>query len=78
MNPVIKTDGTTVTIPTTTGRGRPAKYPWSHLEVGDHFIADLKASASLKSTISTLRQAGRDHLLEIGAAPNTLRVTRTA
>lgn len=59
------------------GSGRPGKYPFAHLDVGDHFIAPHDAHASLKALISQGRKFGREHDLLRGTEVGTFRVMRT-
>lgn len=59
------------------GSGRPGKYPFEFLEVGDHFVAPHEAHASLKALISQGKKFGRGHDLLRGIEIGTFRVMRT-
>ncbi len=63
MYPVIKPDGSKVTPPLHTGRGRPALYPWKYLEVGDHFVASGDDLKSIRVMMSNGRVFGRGQIL---------------
>ena len=76
MISVFKADGTVVPPEAHRGRGRPSVYPFKHLNVGDYFEADCMAISSLTAMISTLRHADREHNIERGVTPGTVRVFR--
>jgi hypothetical protein len=76
MNHVIKRDGTIVEIEDPPRRGRPTKYPWSYLEVGDHFEAPWEAKESLRTKISALRKTGRQYGIYRGTRIGFCRVFR--
>ena len=59
------------------GSGRPGKYPFEFLEVGDHFVAPHEARASLNALISQGKKFGRGHELQRGYQPGTYTITRT-
>lgn len=58
------------------GSGRPGKYPFAHLEVGDHFVAPWRARPSIIALLSQARKFGREHQLGSGDEPNTITITR--
>ena len=76
MSPVIKPDGTIVEIELAPRRGRPPKYPWAYMEVGDHFEAPWEARESLGTKIAALRRTGREPGSWSGFRPGTCRVFR--
>lgn len=78
MTPVIKPDGTTLTPPTATGRGRRPIYPWGHLEVDDHFVVPESARTTILQTLYTAKLFGVVHEIRRGCTPGTLRVFRIA
>ena len=76
MNPVIKADGTVVQINQPRRRGRPSKYPWDYLEVGDHFEAPWEARESLRTKIAALQRSGRRYGVYRGTRAGFYRVFR--
>lgn len=60
------------------GHGRPAKYPFRHLEVGDYFETHSEARRSLATLISQGRLFGRDHRIEPSSEFGRIIVRRTS
>lgn len=76
MHAVHKTDGTIFQPTPAPGRGRPAKYPWEHLEVGDYFKVDFEGITSVKVMISQFKKVGRLHEIERTPEPGVLAIKR--
>ena len=53
-----------VPMPAITNRGRPAKYPWAEMKVGDSFFLKLSKAASVNSMIYS---AGKKHCVRFSA-----------
>lgn len=78
MYPVIRANGEIYHPPRRNfGSGRPTKYPFAHLEVGDHFVAPHADRASIKALMSQGRKFGREHELQRGYEIGTHTITRT-
>ena len=77
MQPVHRADGTIFQPAPRPGRGRPSKYPWVHLEVGDHFRVGLEGISSCKVMISQFKKVGRLHEIERTTEPGMLAIKRT-
>lgn len=61
MYKVERANGETFEPPRHRGSGRPGKYPFAYLEVGDHFVAPSDNIASIDTMISQGRKFGREH-----------------
>ena len=78
MTPLIKSDGTTFLPPVPTGRGRKPKYPWAHIEAGDHFVTDPANMPTLNTVICTLKHAGWQFVIERSSQPGMINIKRIA
>ncbi|MCW1401057.1 hypothetical protein OKA06_01460 [Novosphingobium sp. MW5] len=61
MYNVKRANGDTFEPPMQRGSGRPGKYPFAYLEVGDHFVAPWDDIPSIDTMISQGRKFGREH-----------------